>query len=362
MSLIYRYLLKPVLFTLDAETAHNAVFRMASEVQKVDAFLNAGKFMFGNIPANLHQNIFGLTFHGPVGLAAGFDKNGHLTRILSRSGFGFLEIGSITAIPSGGNTKPRLFRLPEDGALINRMGLNNDGADMITERLAAADREIPVGINIAKSHDSRITGGSAVDDYLYSYKKALKAADYITINISCPNTSDGRTFESAEPLNQLLLAITSVEYERRIPVLVKFSADIETNQLRELLAISESFDIDGYVAVNTSSSRSRLKSSDRVVESCGMGGLSGLPIRARALRILSEIRDYTGGRKPLIGVGGIMSASDAVERMRAGAWLLQTYTGLIYNGPGFVRDLNHGISRELDHLGLDNTEALRKLA
>jgi dihydroorotate dehydrogenase len=218
-----------------------------------------------------------------------------------------------------------------------------------------------VGINIAKTHDSRITGDDAVQDYLYSYKKALTAASYITLNISCPNTSDGKTFESPGSLHALLDCISKVEYSRRVPVLVKFSADIETSALRELLTICESFDVDGYVAVNTSSSRSNLKTAPGTLQNIGTGGLSGKPLRSSALKITEEIRDFTRGAKPLIGAGGIMSVDDAIRRIRAGAWLIQTYTGLVYNGPVFISRLNKGISAELDRLGFDTPEALRKM-
>jgi dihydroorotate dehydrogenase len=360
---MYRQFLKPLLFSLDAETAHDVIFRVAEEAQRVDAFLAFTRSLWGNIPAQLHQRISGIDFPGPIGLAAGFDKNARLPVLLSRCGFGFLEIGSITARPSAGNERPRSFRLPTDQALINRMGLNNEGADAVIHRLGQTTGcTIPVGINIAKTHDSSITGDAAVDDYHYSFLKALSAADYITVNISCPNTSDGKTFESAGPLYDLLNKLYQVDNRRSVPVMVKFSADIDPGELKELVGICESFGIDGYVAVNTSARRLNLNTGSDRLNMIGNGGLSGAPIRKQALKVLRELRDLTNGEKPLIGVGGIMSADDAIERIRAGAWLLQTYTGLVYNGPGFINQLNKAISSELNKKGLTNLQELRSSA
>lgn len=357
---MYRQIIKPLLFTLDAETAHDFIFRAAAEVQRVDAFVALTALLWGKIPGQLHQRIWDLDFPGPVGLAAGFDKNARLAVLLSHCGFGFLEIGSITARASAGNPRPRAFRLPADQALINRMGLNNDGADVIIRRLLKTTGcAVPVGINIAKTHDSSITGDAAVDDYHYSFNRALPAADFITVNISCPNTSDGKTFESSGPLHALLTRLYQAENRPAVPVLVKFSADIDTAELKDLAGICESFGVDGYVAVNTSARRLNLATGSDRVRSIGNGGLSGLPIRDQALHVLRELRDLTNGEKPLIGVGGIMSPADAIERIRAGAWLLQTYTGLVYNGPGFIKQLNKGIAADLEKRGMNSLAELR---
>jgi dihydroorotate dehydrogenase len=377
---MYRQLLKPLLFRLDAETAHDVVFRMAEEVQQVGLFRNMAAAFLGRIPGNLHQNILGIAFPGPVGLAAGFDKNARLIGLLSRSGFGYLEVGSITARPAEGNPRPRSFRLPADEALINRMGLNNEGADKIVRRLAelgypafrnttypsvrtetdtGTGLRIPVGVNIAKTHDSSITGDAAIEDYARSYALALGVADYVTVNISCPNTADGRTFETPGALNKLLERLMKTGNPRKVPVLVKFSNDIGTAELKELTGICESAGIDGYVATNTATSRASLRTPASTLAAIGNGGLSGAPIRKNALRVLSGLSEFTSGRKPLIGVGGIMTGEDAIERIRAGAWLLQTYTGLVYNGPGFPRLLNRHIASELEKRGLDSLEQLR---
>ncbi|MFU8859738.1 MAG: quinone-dependent dihydroorotate dehydrogenase [Cyclonatronaceae bacterium] len=357
---MYRHLIKPLLFKLDAETAHDFIFRFAEEAQQVDAFLALTRSLWGHIPEQLHQTIWGLDFPGPVGLAAGFDKNARLPVLLSQCGFGFLEIGSITAKPSPGNPRPRAFRLPADEALINRMGLNNDGADVVTARLQhTTDCTVPVGINIAKTHDHTITGDAATGDYLHSFRRALPIAGYITVNISCPNTSDGKTFESAEPLQALLTKLYQAENPRNVPVLVKFSADIDSVELKELVGICESFGVDGYEAVNTSSSRLNLITGSDRLSRIGSGGLSGAPIRKQALSVLRNLREYTGGKKPLIGTGGIMTTEDAIERIRSGAWLLQSYTGLVYNGPGFVRRLNRGIADELEKRAMNTLAELR---
>lgn len=358
----YNKLLRPLLFRSDPELTHNVVHFGAKFLNNSDGFCDLVSKFNHHSDANLHQTISGITFKNPVGLAAGFDKNGHLPHIMGAFGFGFTEIGSITALASSGNKKPRLFRLPNDKALINRMGLNNDGARVIVDRLAKMRAfPIPVGINIAKTHNPEILGKLAIRDYVTSFVEAKRVADYITINISCPNTEEGKTFENPEALSALLQAIQA-QRVTSIPVFVKFSADLEDDALAELLNICEGFGIDGYVATNTSAGRDNLTlSSKSKIAKCGRGGLSGSPLFDKSLRIVGEIAKRTGFKKPIIGVGGIQSADDAIEMLKSGAWLVQLYTGLIYEGPGLVTSINRKVSEYLNQNVLRSVREMHQI-
>ena len=283
-----------------------------------------------------------MKFKNPIGLAAGFDKNGTTPRAMEALGFGFVEIGSITAQSSKGNPKPRAFRLPEDKSLINRMGLNNEGSDKIVNRLKHHNLSIPLGINIAKTNDSEIHGNAAISDYVYSYEKAKTVADYVTINISCPNTGEGKTFEDPDTLKSLLAEINPSGND--VPTLVKFSVDTETKALSKLVEICESFNIDGYVATNTSSQRAHLKTKSAILSSTANGGLSGSAISEKSDAVVSNLFGMLKGSKPIIGVGGIDSVESAQRKVDAGADLLQIYTGLVYEGPGLVRKLKNGVN------------------
>ncbi len=292
----------------------------------------------------LEQNIWEKSFKNPVGLAAGFDKNGYLAPLMEPLGMGFTEVGSVTARSSAGNPKPRMFRLPSDRALINRMGLNNDGAQVVVERLRQHANSLPTGINIAKTHRKDITGDRAIRDYLFSYKKACKVADYVTINISCPNTSDGRTFEEVSPLNELLSALSSIDLFKAAPTLIKFSSDLNKKKLDSLMDVCESYQIDGYVACNTSSSREELSTPASRLQEIGGGGLSGAPLFHKSLQRVGWLRGKIGNEKPIIAVGGIDSFEKALKMLQAGATLLQIYTGLIYKGPGLVKSINRKLA------------------
>lgn len=336
--MIYQKLLKQFLFKMDAEKAHDLALKIASETNQ-SAFLQAlASQVYGESDAGLEQELFGCSFPNPVGLAAGFDKNGTTPLAMQSLGFGFVEVGSITAKPSGGNPKPRAFRLPEDHSLINRMGLNNQGADKITKRLAKLDLNIPLGINIAKTNDASIHGDMALRDYLYSYEKALPVADYITINISCPNTGEGKTFEDPEALRDLLATLEPAKDGRK-PSLVKFTVDIDRPTLDGLIQICEEFGIAGYVATNTSNSRADLKTSSTMLNAIGNGGLSGRAIQERSTMVVKWLSEITEGKKPIIGVGGVDSVAAAMAKFEAGASLIQIYTGLVYEGPGLVSNI-----------------------
>lgn len=349
-SMFYKYLAKPLLFMMEAENAHDFTSKMGLRFTYNDKLSTAVRSLYSYQSVRLAQSFWGLTFRNPIGLAAGFDKNGRMVKGVENLGMGFTEIGSITARASQGNERPRAFRLPEDEALINRMGLNNNGARSVIRSMERSTI-IPVGVNIAKTHDDSITGDAAIRDYAYSYSEAVKTADYITINISCPNTADGRTFEEPVALEALLMAIFN-ENERNVPTLVKFSPDLSPDQLGQLVSICEEFQIDGYAACNTSSNRDNLTTIKQKIEAIGRGGLSGKPIFEKSLSTIKQIREIIGPEKPIIGIGGIHSFESALQMLEAGANLLQIYTGFVYGGPGLVKQINKKLDRYLKDEGL----------
>jgi len=354
--MFYKSIFKPLAFRLDAETAHHTASRMGEKSGRSAILSAAVRHMYHYESDLLAQQFWDHTFRNPVGLAAGFDKNGRLINAMETLGMGFVEAGSITAQPSRGNLKPRLFRLPKDRALINRMGLNNDGAETVTQRLKNTSHAIPVGINIAKTHSPEIIGKDAVDDYLLSYQKACGVADYITVNISCPNTAEGKTFEEPESLDKLLAALKAGRDTKAPPTLIKFSPDLDRTELKTLVEICEKYGIDGYVATNTSSSRQNLHTDTQTLKEMGTGGVSGAPVASKSLKTVRLIRTQIGPEKPVIGVGGIHSFQTALNMLKAGANLLQVYTGLIYEGPALIKNINKKLVKHLkennySHLG-----------
>ena len=300
----------------------------------------------------LNTNVYGINFKNPVGLAAGFDKNAELIDFLPALGFGYTEIGSVTARYKFGNEKPRLFRLPKDKAVINRMGLNSLGAKMICENLRNAKHEIPVGVNITKTHDPNMNLDEAKNDIIHTFREVYKFADYITLNISCPNTKENKTFEDPKTLDEIIYALrfTELRIGPEKPVFVKLSPDLAYERLDSILSICEYHGIQGYVVGNTTSFRQNLCTSQKELETIGQGGLSGLPIKKRSTEMIKYV--YRRLNKPIIiGVGGIMSAEDAYEKICVGASLVQILTGLVYEGPGLVKSINKGLVRLLEKDG-----------
>ncbi|WP_242978805.1 quinone-dependent dihydroorotate dehydrogenase [Rhodohalobacter mucosus] len=356
---MYKILARPLLFRLNSDAAHDLAISTAGSVSKKDWALSIARSVYTYKDPSLKQKIFGLEFENPIGLAAGFDKNGSAAPLMEALGFGFVEIGSVTADPSTGNPKPRSFRLPKDESLINRLGLNNDGARTISRRVGKLNLNIPLGINIAKTHNPAIMGDAALEDYKISFDLVKDIADYITINISCPNTEEGKTFEDPETLNSLLKKLSIRDDSSLPPVLVKFSVDLGETMLKELIEVCESHSVGGYVATNTSSERDNLKTSESRLSRIGRGGLSGQAIRNKSTAMIEKISDYTNREKPIIGVGGVNSAEHAIEKLKAGADLLQIYTGLVYEGPGLVKRINKGLSGYLKKEGLDNIYQIR---
>lgn len=356
---MYKLLIRPFLFRLSADYAHELTVKAASTYSKRNLCLRAAETIYSYSNPALSQNIWGLNFRNPVGLAAGFDKNCTMPLIMEKLGFGFVEIGSITALPSTGNPKPRSFRLPVDQSLINRLGLNNDGAQTISRRLKKLDLNIPVGVNIAKTHNPDIFGDKALEDYRTSFNLVKDDADYITLNISCPNTAEGKTFEDPDVLNSLLQTLELNKDSSLPPVLVKFSVDLDKPRLSELISVCESHTISGYVATNTSSTRENLKTSTDQLKSIGRGGLSGKAIQQRSTEIIREIYKETKGEKTIIGVGGVSSGMDVIEKIKAGADLIQIYTSMVYEGPSIVRKINKEIAEYLVANDLENIYQIR---
>ena len=347
-------LIRPILFQFDPESIHNKIFGLGHSIQnsKLLSSLTSRTFQYKN--ERLQTNVFALNFENPVGLAAGFDKNALLMDFFYSLGFGFIEIGSITAKPSKGNERPRLFRLQKDRAIINRMGLNEEGVDIIHSRLLfnIQNRKYPVGVNIAKTNDINIVGDEAVKDFLYSFDKLFAFVDYITLNISCPNTEDGRTFENnPNDLNSLLKEIRSRNSNK--PILIKLSPDISREDLENTLDVCNSNNMGGYIVTNTSIERN-LTTSRKVIERIGKGGLSGKPIQQKSTQMVRLVYKLTQGEIPIIGVGGIDSAESAYEKIKAGASLVQLYTGLVYEGPVLIKKINNGLVELLEGDGLSN--------
>ncbi len=294
---------------------------------------------------NLGQDLLGLHFANPVGLAAGFDKNGCYPRQMHALGFGFMEVGSVTALPWAGNAQPRLFRLPDDGALINRMGLNNEGAAAVAARLKAMGPiQMPLFVNVAKTPAPGLEGDKAVDDYVTAVELLYAYADVMVINVSCPNSGDGRTFEDPVVLGGLLDRIKAALEGTGVPFLVKVSPDLDDAALEAAVDISMKAGAAGIVACNTSLDRSTLTTSSGRLEEICRGGLSGRPVHSRAVDRVARIRDWAGPEAVVIGVGGICDAEDAQRMLDAGANLVEAYTGFVYGGPSFPQKLTRELA------------------
>lgn len=359
--MLYRSILRPVLFRLPPESAHELALHttrlaLGTSWAREAMARRLKRKPFGELGR------FGLTFDNPVGLAAGFDKNGRAAEALASLGFGFIEVGTVTHLPQPGNARPRLFRLPLDRALVNRLGFNNEGAKAIAENLRAHRPDCVLGINIGKSRAVEIE--DAVADYLASFEMVRPLADYIVVNVSSPNTPHLRELQHAEALSTLLDALQQRNQElslkdRRgqpVPLLIKIAPDLNAHDLESIVAVAIRANLAGIVATNTTTSRAGLQTPASEVSAYGVGGLSGAPLRERSTEVIAALYRLTRGSIPLIGVGGIFNAADAWEKICAGASLVQLYTGFIYEGFGVVRDINDGleeISRREGYRSLD---------
>lgn len=347
MSKLFEKLLRPILFRLDAETAHEAgmsflLHGLGSEAAQRIAY---GRYGY-EFPYEIER--FGLKFKNPVGIAAGFDKNGSVVNQLASVGFGFVEVGTVTLRPQTGNEKPRMFRLPEDQALINRLGFNNEGAEAVAKRLSKLGGKCVVGVNIGKNKD--VPNEEAVENYLATFDLVHPVADYIAVNISSPNTPNLRDLQRAESLDELLGALQRRNLELGAkPLLVKIAPDLDDAGIEAAVDVCRDHAVAGIIATNTTVSRDGLKTPG--VRDIGAGGLSGRPLEARATEVISKIYRFSKGAMPIIGVGGIFDPVDAFDKVAAGACLLQAYTGFIYRGPSFAREINSGLAKLLSRNG-----------
>jgi dihydroorotate dehydrogenase len=291
----------------------------------------------------LERKLWGLTFKNPVGLAAGFDKDAKFTDELASLGFGFIEIGTLTPVAQDGNDKPRLFRLPKDKALINRMGFNNGGVKAAAERLRHRKSDVIIGGNIGKN---KITANEdATKDYEICFRELYDVVDYFTVNVSSPNTPNLRELQEKEPLQKLLsrLQLINTELGKSRPILLKIAPDLTKEQLDDIIDIVNTTHIQGIVATNTTISRECLQTASKEVEAMGAGGVSGLPVKEKATDVIRYIHQRSNGKIPIIAAGGIFTAQDAKEKLEAGASLVQVYTGFIYEGPGIARNICQGL-------------------
>jgi dihydroorotate dehydrogenase len=350
---LYR-LVRSLLFRLPPERAHRLAFAALRPLERLAA---ARPTPPPPGDPRLAQNLFGLTFANPIGLAAGLDKNAELPHLWPRFGFGHAELGTVTARPQPGNPPPRLFRLPEQRALINRMGFNNDGAAAVAARLArslhAGRPGIPIGLNIGKSKLAPLD--AAADDYCESYRQLAPLADYVTVNVSSPNTPGLRSLQSHDELQKLLRALgdesrtIATAARAAPPLLVKLAPDLADDDLRDLAAIAADCGAAGLIATNTTVRRDLLPAGTPFAAESG--GLSGAPLAARATEVVRVLHTSTRGRLPIIGVGGVFDAADAYAKIRAGASLVQVYTAFIYAGPGLPRRLCSGLADRLERDG-----------
>ena len=339
---MYRFF-RPLFFLFPPEIMHGFVAGLMRFVYFIPPLRAPVRKIFSVRHPALEREFCGLKFSNPVGLAAGFDKNATLYRAFSTLGFSFIEIGTVTPKGQSGNPKPRLFRIVQDGALINRMGFNNKGVEPAVEQLKRKRPDIIIGGNIGKN--TATSNEDAPADYLECFQKLYPYVDYFTVNVSCPNVANLSELQNTNSLSGILTAILNERdrQERRKPVLLKISPDISITHLDEILDILEKTGIDGIVAVNTTTTRNDLTISNEHKERIGNGGLSGKPLQWKALETVNYIRQRTKGQLPIIGVGGIMTADDAVKMLNAGATLVQIYSGFIYDGPALVKKINQAI-------------------
>lgn len=336
---MYKSLIRPILFKFDPEEVHHFTFAMLKNF----GFLTKLFLPKPIEDKRLEREVFGLKFKNPVGLAAGFDKNAILFNELGDLGFGFVEIGTVTPRAQAGNPKKRLFRLIEDGGIINRMGFNNDGLEAAIGKLKGNKGKIIIGGNIGKNTDT--TPENYTQDYLECFEGLHPYVDYFVLNVSCPNVGSHAKLEDVEYLRELITEVKKINQSKAVqkPILLKIAPDLNNNQLDEIIDLIAETKIDGIVVSNTSVDREGLKTSPEVLAQIGNGGLSGKPIRERSTKMIKYLSDKSNRSFPIIGVGGIHSAKDALEKLDAGATLVQLYTGFIYEGPELINDINKAL-------------------
>lgn len=350
----YKQFIRPALFRNDPESAHLLTHQLVARCRPLWPMLSKSFVYSGT---DLSCNLFGKTLQNPVGLAAGFDKNGDLAEFLNYLGFGFAEIGSVTALSKEGNPKPRLFRLEKDGAVINRMGLNGEGADAIAAKLEHAKFALPLGVNIAKTNDPNIVGDGAVQDILYSFNRIKSLPlTYVAINASCPNTKEGIVTEASH-MRTVFTEVGKVN-TGQLPVLVKLSPDSTPELVAEMVEAASVCGLSGFVCGNTSTGRDNLSTDSAAIAAIGVGGLSGRPLKTKALQLCKLVHSLKKPSQVIIGCGGISSGQDAYQFISAGASFLQIYTGLVYEGPGLPLLINQELAEILSQNGQSLQEAI----
>ena len=332
---MYKLFIRPLLFSLDPEKAHHFTFKYLKLIHKIPFVPSLIRAIYQVEHPSLHREVFGLHFKNPIGLAAGLDKDATLYQELSNLGFGFIEIGTITPKPQLGNPKKRLFRLIDDKGIINRMGFNNEGVAAAVERLKK-NKSVLIGGNIGKNKAT--PNEEAVNDYLICFEQLFDYVDYFVVNVSSPNTPNLRSLQEKEPLKQLLntLQDKNLAKEKPKPILLKIAPDLTDEQLLDIIEIVKETHIAGVIATNTTISREGLHSDNKKET----GGLSGKPLCKRATEVIRFLSEKSGKAFPIIGVGGIFSEEDALEKLEAGASLVQLYTGFIYEGAGLIKRIN----------------------
>ena len=340
---MYKLFIRPFLFLFDPEKIHYVTFSLIRFLCKVPLMAFVFRWIYKIEDKRLERTLFGITFKNPVGLAAGFDKNAVLFNELANFGFGFIEIGTVTPKGQEGNPKKRLFRLKDDQGIINRMGFNNDGLEIAIQQLKKNKGKLIIGGNIGKN--TQTTSALYTRDYELCFKGLHPYVDYFVLNVSCPNVGSDAKLNDKSYLIELISAIQKLNNQEIIqkPILLKIAPDLNNNQLDEIIELVAETKIDGVIASNTSTTRNNLKASDRLLKEIGNGGLSGQPIKELSTRVIKYLAQNSNKAFPIIGVGGIHSAQDALDKIEAGADLVQIYTGFIYEGPGLIKQINKAL-------------------
>lgn len=338
--MMYQKIIKPFLFLFDPESVHHFSFTMIKLLSAIPGIPALIRSLYQVNDKRLEREVFGLKFPNPVGLAAGFDKNAELYKPLANFGFGFIEIGTLTPKGQAGNPKKRLFRLKEDEAIINRMGFNNKGVDDAVQRLKK-NKNVLIGGNIGKN---KITPNQeAVNDYIYCFNALFDHVDYFVVNVSSPNTPNLRALQDKKPLTDLLSTLKGLNDKKSQPkpILLKIAPDLSNEQLLDIIEIITTVKIDGVIATNTTLNREGLQSKNKKEA----GGLSGKPLSSRSTEVIRFLVEKSNNAFPIIGVGGIHSPEDALEKLNAGAALVQLYTGFVYEGPALIKAINQALLR-----------------
>ena len=340
---MYKFLIRPILFLFDPEKIHHFIFSMIKLGIKVPGIQALIRWIYQINDPRLERELFGLKFKNPVGLAAGFDKNAVLYNELANFGFGFIEIGTVTPKGQAGNPKKRLFRLKSDKGLINRMGFNNEGLEAAITQLKKNKGKLIIGGNIGKNTNTKPE--DYTEDYLDCFNGLHPYVDYFVLNVSCPNVGSHAKLTDKDYLEELISEVQKANktFSKQKPILLKIAPDLNNIQLDEIIELVENTKIDGVIASNTSVSRENLNTSEQKIQDIGNGGLSGQPIKEKSTEVIKYLAEKSNKAFPIIGVGGIHSAQDALEKIQAGADLVQVYTGFVYEGPKLIRDINKAI-------------------